>query len=250
MSAAENKKGIVGRFGWSELLIGGLIVVNGFLLYKVNDLTNQYNAVQEEVKQSRQANEQVLSMLKTIRDEQEQQTDKINKAMNITHKKILSKNNVMLLKSNGYTEYTDLGENVHISVEEMDKIIQYYEKANGKTAFSGHAATFVEAAEETGLNPIYIFAHAATESAFGTSHLAVARHNYFGINAVDNDPGLAYSMGSSLDEGIKAGARWIKQNYYNKGYTTLASMHQAGYASDPSWSSEIASLANSATQVL
>ena len=42
------------------------------------------------------------------------------------------------------------------------------------------------------------------------------------------------------------GAKWIKSNYYDNGYTTLDSMHQAGYASDPNWASQISSLANAA----
>lgn len=224
--------------------------MNGFLTYKVVDLSNQYNAMQEELKQSREANSQVLSMLKEIRQEQTEQSNQLNKAMNVTYKKQLTKRNVKLLKANGYSEYTDLGANNLISVEDMDRIISYFEAHTGKDAFTGHGSAFIKAAEATGLNPIYIFAHAVCESGYGTSYLAKTRHNYFGINAVDSNPGAATYMGNSVDEGIMAGAMWIKNHYYANGYTTLESMHNAGYASDSDWAKNIVSVANSAIEVL
>jgi beta-N-acetylglucosaminidase len=246
----ETKQNLMKRVRWMQVLIGGLIVVNGFLLYKVNDLTNQYNEVQVELKESREASKEVLAMLKDIRNEQKSQGDKLNSAMNITYKKRINKHNVLQLKTNGYSEYTDLGANSSISVEDMNRIIDYYESTIGKTGFSGHGSAFIKAAEATGLNPIYIYAHASVESGYGTSYLARTRHNYFGINAVDSDPGKADIMGSSVDEGIMAGAMWIKKHYYSNGYTTLASMQAAGYASNPKWSSEIVSVANSAIEAL
>ena len=69
----ETKQNLMKRVRWMQVLIGGLIIVNGFLLYKVNDLTNQYNEVQVELKESREASKEVLAMLKQIRDEQENQ---------------------------------------------------------------------------------------------------------------------------------------------------------------------------------
>lgn len=246
----DTKQNLMKRVRWMQVLIGGLIIVNGFLLYKVNDLTTQYNAVQEEVKQSRAANQEVLAVLKQIRQEQENQSNKINSAMNITHKKRVNKYNVLQLKANGYNAYTDLGANSSLSVEDMNRIIDYYESKIGETGFSGHGSAFIKAAEATGLNPIYIFAHASVESGYGTSYLARTRHNYFGINAVDSNPGAADTMGSSVDEGIMAGAQWIKKHYYSNGYTTLASMQEAGYASNPTWSSDIVSVANTAIEVL
>lgn len=246
----ETKQNLMKRVRWMQVLIGGLIIVNGFLLYKVNDLTNQYNVMQEEVRQSRVANQEVLTMLKDIRNEQKSQGDKINQAMNITYKKRINKHNVLQLKMTGYSEYTDIGANSSLSVEDMDRIIDYYESHTGKTGFSGHGSAFIKAAEATGLNPIYIFAHAAVESGYGTSYLARTRHNYFGINAVDSNPGQADVMGSTVDEGILAGAKWIKSNFYDNGYTTLASMHAAGYASSNDWSESIVSVANTAISIL
>ena len=234
-----------------KLIIFALLIVNGFLFTQVRELSNNYAALHEEVSESREANEHVLAMLCEIRDEQQRQTQDLQKAMQITYTRRTEKNNVKMLKSEGYSRYTDLGTHSTISVEDMDKIIAYYEKhAKHSTTFVGHGKAFIEAANRTGLNPIYLFAHASVESDFGCSRIARSRHNYFGINAVDHNPDLAYAMGDDIDEGIIAGAVWIKKNYYDRGYTTLESMHQAGYATDPDWARQISALANSAIRLL
>lgn len=234
------------------LVIMGLILVvllflNGFLVQRVQDLMQQYQFLKEEITESREANERVLAMLVEIRDKQEKQTEDLQKAMQITHDKRIRKTNVILLKQEGYSRYTDVGAHSAISVEDMNKIIDYYaEHAVHSTAFKGHGQAFIEAANQTGLNPIYLFAHASCESDFGCSAIAADRFNFFGINAVDSNPNAAFDMGDNIDQGIIEGAKWIKQNYYDNGYTTLDAMHRAGYASDPDWASQISSLANAA----
>lgn len=229
------------------LILMATLLLNGYLIQKVQTLTQQYQALKEEVSESREANERVLEMLVQIRDEQERQSQEIQKAMQVTHDKRLHKNNAILLKQEGYSCYTDLGAHSAISVEDMNKIIDYYaEHAVHSTAFKGHGQAFIEAANQTGLNPIYLFAHASCESDFGCSAIASDRFNFFGINAVDSNPNAAFDMGDNIDQGIIEGAKWIKQNYYDNGYTTLDAMHRAGYASDPDWASQISSLANAA----
>lgn len=224
-----------------------IVTVNGFLIYKVTTISKQYAEIQTEVKSSRMANERVLVMLREIKDEQQRQSDQMQDIKNVAY---IKKANVMTMKQVGFSVYTDLGANSTISVEDMERIISYYSQMTNGNAFDGHAEAFIEASKETGLNPVYLFAHAAEESGFGTSYLARTRHNYFGINAVDADPGLAYAMGDDIDQGIMAGARWIKSNYYDNGYTTLNSMHNAGYATATEWANSIASIANRAIEVL
>ena len=229
------------------LILVVLLLLNGFLVQRVQGLTQQYQELKEEITESREANERVLAMLVEIRDKQEKQTEDLQKAMQITHDKRIRKTNVTLLKQEGYSRYTDVGAYSSISVEDMNKIIDYYaEHAVHSTAFKGHGQAFIEAANQTGLNPIYLFAHASCESDFGCSAIASDRYNFFGINAVDSNPNAAFDMGDSIDQGIIEGARWIKQNYYDNGYTTLDAMYRAGYASDPNWASQISSLANAA----
>lgn len=229
------------------VLLMATLLLNGFLIQKIHYLGQQYQALKEEVSESHEANKRVLEMLVQIRDEQERQSQEIQKAMQVMHHKRLQKKNVRQLKQEGYSRYTDLSAYIAISVEDMNKIIDFYaEYAIHSTAFKGHGHAFIEAANQTGLNPIYLFAHASCESDFGCSVLASDRFNFFGINAVDSNPDAAFVMGNSIDQGIIEGAKWIKRNYYDNGYTTLDAMHRAGYASSPNWASEISSLANAA----
>lgn len=238
--------------GWIGIIfVLGLLVINGYLIQEVQDLSKQYAVLHEEVVESREANENVLVMLQEIRDEQRKQSKDLQKAMRITMDKRIEKNNVILLKQIGYDPSTDLAAYNSISVEDMNKIIDYYaEHACHSTTFVGHGEAFIQAAKETGLNPIYLFAHASCESDFGCSYIATSRHNYFGINAVDSNPDAAYAMGDSIDEGIMTGARWIRKYYYDQGYTTLDSMYQAGYCTDSTWVNQISSIANTVISVI
>lgn len=91
--------------------------------------------------------------------------------------------------------------------------------------FVGKGYIFIRASKESGLDPRYIVAHAATETGWGTSPISKNKHNYFGINAVNSDPyGKAYTMGSNMEQGIVNGANWIRKNYYNKGQKTVYQM--------------------------
>lgn len=247
----EISKKIGKKIDGLKIVVAILVFLNVFLGYRIISLESKYTEITNEVKVSRIANEQVLTMLKEVRDKQEKQSEDIKQAMNVAHRKKISKQNVIQLKSSGMNIYTDLGYCSELSVDEINKIIDYYEKhASHGTAFVGHGEAFIKAAEITGLNPIYIFAHAACESDFGQSYYGQVHHNYFGINAVDSNPDLAYVMGDDVDAGIIAGAMWIKENYYDDGLTNLKSMHDAGYASAGDWAYQISDVANSAIQIL
>ena len=236
-SSLNRKTTIIG------IILALIVVVNAFLISKIVDIEDQYAAIQQEVENSRKANENVLAMLVTIRDEQQRQAQ----AMQIIHQQKTQRlNTITALKRAGFSIHTDLGANADgLTVEDMDKIIAYY----NATAFKGHGEAFIKAGKITGLNPIYIFAHAAIESGYGTSYLARNRHNYYGIAAFDSDPNAAYSMGSNMDEGIINGAIWIKEHYYDDGDVTLYQMHST-YASSPKWAKDISQVANTAINVL
>lgn len=220
------------------------IAMNIYSITKVNGVQDQIKDINQEVSESKEANQEVLAMLKEVRDTQEKQNQALQISMKQKSEEKQQKQNILLLKSNGISEYMDLGENTNISVEDMDKIIDYYEsKIKGGSRFKGKGYVFVQAAKETGLNPVYLYAHASVESAFGNSYLARTRSNFYGIDAWDTNPDRARTMGSSVDEGIINGAHWIKKNYYDNGYRTLAAMKKY-YASDPKWANDIASVAN------
>lgn len=113
--------------------------------------------------------------------------------------------------------------------------------------FNGQGQVFIEAQKQSGLDARYILAHAALESAWGTSRIARTYHNYFGINAYDSNPDNAKkSSNRSLQAGIINGAMWIKEHYYNRGQKTLYAMNHDknghNYASDKAWGDKIANI--------
>lgn len=137
-----------------------------------------------------------------------------------------------------------------ITIDEMNKYIE--EICPSDSPFIGKGETFLKASQMTGLDPKYLFSHAAVESGYGLSPIAVTKNNYFGIAAFNDNPNNAYHMGDNIDDGIINGAMWIKQNYTNKGYTSLRSMafdgkyclYDDGTPSDK-WVSDISAIATS-----
>lgn len=113
--------------------------------------------------------------------------------------------------------------------------------------FNGQGQVFIEAQKQSGLDARYILAHAALESAWGSSRIARTYHNYFGINAYDSNPDNAKkSSNRSLQAGVINGAVWIKEHYYNRGQKTLYVMNHDknghNYASDKAWGDKIANI--------
>lgn len=217
---------------------------NVYCIYKIREMQAGYEKIEQTVAASNEANQQVLAILKEVRNTQQKQDSMLQKT-------VARKQTINILKTIGFSPDMDLGKYTNLSVSDMDKIIDYYNsKVGGGSEFKGKGYVFIEASKQSGLNPIYIFAHASLESGYGKSHLARTRHNYFGINAVDSNPGAAYTMGNSVDQGIINGAIWIKKNFYDQGFRTLDEMSAAGYASDKNWPIKISNIADTAIQVI
>jgi len=110
-----------------------------------------------------------------------------------------------------------------VTAEELNNFIASYRGSD--SPFNGNGALFIEIGESTGMDPVYILAHSATESGWGTSQYARERGNYFGIGAYDDNPDNAHTMASSNGDfhpdGLLAGVQWIKHDYYDAGQTTL-----------------------------
>ena len=140
-----------------------------------------------------------------------------------------------------FDEYTDLRDFPEVSIEQLDYILnRWNEVTGGNNNFVGLGDYFMAASLRSGYNPIYLIAHAAVESGWGTSHLALYYGNLFGIGAYSYDSG--YYVADSIAQGIVNGSIWINSNFYLNGYTSLRSMKDAGYASDGSWEYNIVSI--------
>ena len=120
--------------------------------------------------------------------------------------------------------------------------------AGRSSVMKGMASAFLNAASQSGLNVIYLIAHAAHETGWGTSNIAKKKYNFYGIAAFDASPyASAYEYGAP-EAGIVEGAGWIARNYPNGKYKqdTLYKMrHNNGvhqYATDPAWDTKIAAI--------
>lgn len=137
----------------------------------------------------------------------------------------------------------DLGKTVAgLTAEELDAWIS--QVAPEGSSMRGLGSTFLEAGKQSGLDPRYLVSHAALETGWGGgySNGDPNKGNWFGIGAFDSDPDNAKKYG----DGVIGGAKWIADNYYSQGQTTLDSMRNNGgnheYATDPDWDKKIASI--------
>ncbi|QZA69688.1 lysin [Bacillus phage 035JT004] len=131
-----------------------------------------------------------------------------------------------------------------LTAEDLDKWIE--SKAPEGSMMRGMGSAFLKAGQESGLDPRYLIAHAAQETGWGTSNILKDKNNWFGIGAFDNSPHASAKTFGGKQQGIVDGAKWIAQNYYSKGNTTLDKMKKAGYATDPQWSNNISNIMKNA----
>ncbi len=109
-------------------------------------------------------------------------------------------------------------------------------------------AAFVKAERETGVNALYLVAHAMLETGFGTSAIAQVKRNLFGYHAYDRNPFKYATTFATYDESVLTVARKIRDDYLTPGgrfwggFPTLRGMNLC-YASDPRWADKIARIA-------
>ncbi|MNW28258.1 putative endo-beta-N-acetylglucosaminidase precursor [compost metagenome] len=131
-----------------------------------------------------------------------------------------------------------------LSADDINKWIS--SKAPKGSLMLGKGDTFLRAAQESGLDPQYLVAHAAAETGWGTSNIAKKKGNFYGIGAFDSSPYASAHGFNGTDAGIVEGAKWISKNYANKGQDTLQTMRHNGgkheYATDAQWDTKIASI--------
>lgn len=113
---------------------------------------------------------------------------------------------------------------------------------------AGMGEAFMEGGRKAGIDPRYLIAHAAIESAWGTSNINADKHNFYGIGAFDNSPYASAYDWSDPRDGIIGGAEWIGRNYIHSEKYNQNTLHKMKfnngtheYATDPEWANKIAS---------
>lgn len=138
----------------------------------------------------------------------------------------------------------DLKNTSKLTADQLNKWINSKAKKTSVMYNKGNA--FFEAAKQSGLDPIYLVAHAAQETGWGTSDMVKKKFNFYGIAAFDSSPGSATKWGGA-DTGIISGAVWIRKNFYDKGQNTLYKMRYSSngkhnYATAKDWPNKIADI--------
>ena len=123
----------------------------------------------------------------------------------------------------------------------------------------GIGAAVIQAATKYHINPVYIVAHAAQETGWGTSPIYHKKNNLFGWGAVDSSPGASAGSFQSREECID-----VVMGKVDKLYLTPDGKHfvkkaclgnkmygmNAKYATDPDWGANIAKIARDIEKAL
>ena len=141
-------------------------------------------------------------------------------------------------------QFMDLQYQSGIEVKDLDILLK------GKGVLDGKGETFLKAAVDNNINPIYLVAHALHESQNGISPLA-KNNNFFGMGATDGNAkvaGIKFAREhgwTTPEKGIMGGAKIISAKWVNKmtnSQNTLYAMRwsplnpgQMQYATDINW---------------
>lgn len=157
--------------------------------------------------------------------------------------------------TNRISLYTPLNSKSTITAEEIDRFIA--SKVGKDSYMYGMGEAYIQAQEESGLNAIYLVAHSALETGYGTSSIVKTKYNYYGIGAFDACPKECSSSFEGKRTGIIEGAKWIARNYvYRDQYKQFTifnmrynnNVHQ--YATDDAWDVKIVNIANEMSDFL
>lgn len=99
-----------------------------------------------------------------------------------------------------------------LTAEQLNAAAKAMRADNGFTDMQA----FINSENEFGINALFMLAHAAVESAWGTSKYAKTRNNLFGFNAYDSNPDDAASYASQAAS-IRFYANFLKTNYLMQG---------------------------------
>ena len=139
--------------------------------------------------------------------------------------------------------FKNLTEPTNYSADELNRVYSMMNIRNSRLA--GKGAIFKEAEKRYGVNALYLMAHSALESAWGRSQIANDKNNFFGIATYDTSPYDSAKKFDDVDKGILGAAKWIRENYIDRGRDHLgnkATGMNVRYASDPYWGEKIASI--------
>lgn len=134
-----------------------------------------------------------------------------------------------------------------VTAEELNRMYQQI-RPDSLLAHSGQA--FKDAERTHNVNALYLVAHSALESAWGTSEIAKKKNNFFGVGAYDSSPLESAHQYADIARGISEAAKFISNRYLTSGSVVAKGPYLGNknsgmnvyYASDPYWGRKIADI--------
>lgn len=111
-----------------------------------------------------------------------------------------------------YNENSEVLSKSGLNANQLQAAVVAIRADNGFNDFQG----FVDLENKYGINAVFALAHAAVESAWGTSQIATSKNNLFGFNAYDSDPGQASTYPNQAAS-IDFYGSFLKQYYLTPG---------------------------------
>lgn len=210
-------------------------------------LTPQEVAVKEALKEKQilleeEKRNSYIQMMQIIEQQKRQEELKREKEEAERREQALlleQRKNFFYLVSTKNITQLDLTTASGLTIEQAESILS-------NTGLAGLGKAFVEAEQNYGVNAYYLMAHAAWESQWGKSQLAINKNNLFGFTAYDATPGESATKFSSKAQCIDVVARYVKNNYLNNDGQHYNGSNLKGmnvkYASDTAWAEGIGSI--------
>lgn len=146
-----------------------------------------------------------------------------------------------------YYQYLSFRTRTNYTKENIDAYNK--ERLNKTSLLQNTGEFFIDTQDKYGVNAILMWAIGMNESAQGTSNIAKATNNLFGLNAVDKTPGQSASYFPSIEDCIRTyGSVWLSYRYLQPGDTRYKGANVGNkteglnyrYASDPFWGEKAA----------
>jgi TP901 family phage tail tape measure protein len=220
-------------------------------LEKQNKIQAQFPDYSKDYQNSLKKEIDLLTQKKDILNAQRKEMEKQIKAGKVQQTGVVTSKSSISTSGSGSSYKGNLlnkplTQQTSVSASDLNKWIN--SKAGKSSVMYNSGDAFIRAAAESGLDPLYLVAHAAHETGWGNSNIAKSKNNFFGIGAFDSSPYASAYNYNGATAGIVEGSKWISKNYANGRYgqDTLSKMrfnngvHQ--YATDPGWADKIASI--------
>ena len=144
--------------------------------------------------------------------------------------------------------YDDVANKAYVTADDMNYLIDHYISLHPDSVLKDEGISFIRASNATGLDPIFLLSLVGIESGWGTNKTHLVNNNLYSIGMYSDGTHHGSDFNDECDsvgDGIVEGAKFIYDNYYKNGQTTVYAMnHVAGHSycdGDTNWDMQVTS---------